>query len=130
MSVLENCLRASTGSERASDGWIATTVEPWLAVFPPEIISRRRWIRLKYSCSLMDEPVRPLIRFTTAAGEVFVEPMNGAILGSAEWLGRIPDHTVEVAISPSRRIGPFIFKIESITGEWTPKLLLRGILLS
>jgi len=74
----------------------------------------------------MDEPVRPLIRFTTAFGGVIVEPMNGAVLGSAEWLGRIPPHTVEIAISPSQRIGPFNFRIDSIESETTVRLLLRG----
>src|SRR6202022_66854 len=124
--LAEDCLRASTGSKRISGGWIATTSEPWVAVHPPELLTRHRWIRLKYSSSFMDEPVRPLIRFTTAIGGVIVEPMNGTVLGSAEWLGRIPPHTVEIAISPSRRIGPVNFRIDSIESETTVRLLLRG----
>src|ERR1700687_101695 len=103
--LVEDCLRASTGSKRISGGWIATTSEPWLAVHPPELLPGRSGIRLKYSSSFMNDPVRPLTRSTTAIGEVIVEPMNGAVLGSAEWLGRIPPPNVDLAISPSRLSG-------------------------
>jgi GT2 family glycosyltransferase len=124
----QDFLRAGDGSQRLSNGWLATTNKPWLVVYPREAITRHRWVRLKYSSSFMDEPVRPLIRFTTIDGEVFVEPMNGTTLGSAEWLGRVPDHTIETAISPSRRIGPFNFRIDWVEGESTARLLWHGIL--
>ena len=125
---VEHGLVASTGSERTPDGWMATTSEPWLLL--DSSVCRQSWLRLSYSCSLMDEPVRPLIRFTTRAGDVFTEPMNGAILGSAEWLGRIPPDTMEIAISSSRRSGPFNFRIDSISGASTAKLMVQGILQS
>ena len=74
----------------------------WLRVEPVELIARHRWIRLRYSASFFDDPVRPLIRFKTRSGATFVQAMNGPVLGSAEWLGRVPDGTVKVAISPGR----------------------------
>src|SRR3954454_17490044 len=118
MSLSNNdLLIAGNGCQRVANGWLATTEEPWLVVSNPDMFTRHRWVRLRYSSSFMDEPVRPLIRFTTATGEVFIEPMNGPILGSAEWLGHVPDQTDEIAVSPSRRIGPFNFRIDSVVGE-------------
>jgi hypothetical protein len=76
---------------------------------------------------MFDEPVRPLIRFTTAAGEKLVEAMNGPILGSAEWIGRVPNHTLSVEFSPCRRHGPFSFRLDSVAAVSRFSLLRRGI---
>jgi hypothetical protein len=92
------------------------------------LITRRRWVRLRYSLSMFDEPVRPLIRFTTATGEQTVEAMNGPILGSAEWIGRVPNHTIAVEFSPCRREGPFSFRLDGVTALSPFSLLRRGIM--
>src|SRR5580692_1159848 len=86
----------------------------WLLVEPVHLIARHRWIRLRYSSSFFDDPVRPLIRFETRAGEAFIQAMNGAVLGSAEWVGRVPNDTVAVAISPGRRRGHPGFRIDDV----------------
>jgi hypothetical protein len=100
----------------------------WLRVEPVHLIARHRWIRLRYSSSFFDDPVRPLIRFETRAGEAFIQAMNGPVLGSAEWLGRVPDHTVAIAISPGRRPGLLGFRIDGVTPVSTLALLGRGML--
>jgi GT2 family glycosyltransferase len=100
----------------------------WLRVEPVHLLARHRWIRLRYSSSFFDDPVRPLIRFDTRAGESFIQAMNGPVLGSAEWMGRVPDNTVAIAISPSLRPGPPGFRIDGVAPVSRLSLLGRGML--
>jgi O-antigen biosynthesis protein len=120
-------LTPEEGVELHNGQTVATKLPVWLRLEPSELITRRRWVRLRYSSSIFDEPVRPLICFTIATGERFVEAMNGPILGSAEWIGRVPDRTVSVQFSPSRRLGPFSFRLDSIVAVSRLSLLLSGI---
>jgi GT2 family glycosyltransferase len=106
---------------------ISTTDSPWLRVAPVEAISGRRWIRLRYSTSYFDEPIRPLIRFRTQSGERFVRAMNGAIFGTAEWIGRVPDQTISIEISPGRRQGPFDFRLDAIESVARTQLALQSL---
>jgi O-antigen biosynthesis protein len=99
----------------------------WLRIEPVELLARHRWIRLRYSASFFDDPVRPLIRFKTRSGETFVQAMNGPVLGSAEWMGRVPDGTVKVAISPGRVGTPSTFRIDSVSPLSRIGLLRRGV---
>jgi O-antigen biosynthesis protein len=98
----------------------------WLRVEPVGLIARHHWIRLRYSASFFDDPVRPLIRFKTRSGAVFVQAMNGPVLGSAEWMGRVPDDTVKVAISPGQGGTPSTFRIDSVSPLSRIGLLRRG----
>jgi hypothetical protein len=120
-------LTPEEGVELRDGQTVATKLPVWLRLEPSKLIARRRWVRLRYSSSMFDEPIRPLIRFTNAAGEQFVEAMNGPILGSAEWIGRVPDRTVSIQISPSRRLGPFSFRLDSIGAVSRLSLLRSGI---
>jgi O-antigen biosynthesis protein len=99
----------------------------WLLVEPVELIARHRWIRLRYSASFFDDPVRPLIRFKTRSGAAFVQAMNGPVLGSAEWMGRVPDDTVKVAISPGRGGTPSTLRIDRVSPLSRLGLLRRGL---
>jgi O-antigen biosynthesis protein len=99
----------------------------WLRVEPVELIARHRWIRLRYSASFFDDPVRPLIRFKTRNGAAFVQAMNGPVLGSAEWMGRVPDDTVKVAISPGRGGIRSTFRIDDVSPLSRIGLLRRGL---
>lgn len=99
----------------------------WLRIEPVKSINRHRWIRLRYSSGFFDEPVRPLIRFLNSKGKEFVQPMNGAILGCAEWIGRVPDGTVSIFISPGRRLGPIAFRIDALEGLSRQKLVRDAI---
>ena len=100
----------------------------WLRVEPAHLIARHRWIRLRYSSSFFEDPIRPLIRFVTRTGAVFIQAMNGPVLGSAEWTGRVPDKTMAIAISPGRGGGPMGFRIDRVTPVSRLTLLGRGAL--
>jgi O-antigen biosynthesis protein len=99
----------------------------WLRVEPVELVARHRWIRLRYSASFFDDPVRPLIRFKTRNGAALVQAMNGPVLGSAEWMGRVPDDTVKVAISPGRGGIRSTFRIDDVSPLSRIGLLRRGL---
>jgi O-antigen biosynthesis protein len=105
----------------------AISLPYWLKLEPMHLLQRHRWIRLRYSSSFFDEPVRPLIRFVTADGRHATQAMNGTILGSAEWVGRIPRGTVEILISPGRRLGPFAFRIDEVQNVSRTQLMREGM---
>lgn len=105
---------------------VAATCPVWFRIEPVAELVRRRWICLRYSASFFDEPIRPLIRFVTKDDTVTL-PMNGAVLGSAEWVGRVPDGTVSAMICPVRRTGPFAFRLESVTAVPRTALVGRGL---
>ena len=106
--------------------FIATSSRPWLTVTPPSTLSRLRWVRIRYSTGLFDDPVRPLLRFRSGETDHF-EVMNGAVCGSAEWIGRIPEGTTAIAISPTHRPGPFSIRIDEFVGQSRVRLALRGL---
>ncbi len=101
-----------TGIEISGERTVASADQAWLRIEPIADLARHKWIELRYSSSLFDEPVRPLIRFVTARGDTITQPMNGAVLGSAQWIGRIPDNVVSASISPVQRAGRFTFQNE------------------
>ena len=119
-------LEPESGVELKDGATHAVSLPFWLRLEPAKPICKCRWIRIRYSCGFFDEPVRPLIRFNMRSGDSFFQPMNGAILGSAEWIGRVPDNTVSISISPSRRLGPFSFRIDRIHVLSRPRLLQGG----
>jgi len=106
---------------------VASTCPAWLGMEPVAEIARCKWICLRYSASFFDEPIRPLIRFVTTNGETITLPMNGPVLGSAQWIGRVPDGTRAVAISPVRRTGPFAFRLDGLTPMRQAALVRHGL---
>jgi O-antigen biosynthesis protein len=124
---------ADTAIRLIADHEVATEADAvardavWLRIEPVELIARHRWIKLRYSASFFDDPVRPLIRFKTRSGAAFVQAMNGPVLGSAEWMGRVPDDTVKVAISPGRGGNPSTFRIDDVSPLSRIGLLRRGL---
>jgi O-antigen biosynthesis protein len=106
---------------------VAVNLPVWLRIDPTDLITRHRWVRLRYSSSIFDEPVRPLLRFTSTTGQAFVQAMNGPMLGSADWIGRVPERTAEVAISPCRRLGHFRFRIDDLEPVSRLALVRRGM---
>ena len=108
------------------DGWTAIRTPFWLRFEPVDLVVRHRWIRIRYSSSLFDEPVRPLIRFVAADGVESVCAMNGPALGSSSWIGSVPPGTVSVFISPARRTGRFSFRIDGVEPISSFRLLLRA----
>jgi O-antigen biosynthesis protein len=106
----------------------AVSLPIWLRLEPIHAIPQDSWIKLRYSSSFFDEPVRPLIRFVTASGKVFTQAMNGPVLGTAEWIGRVPDGVVSVSVSPARRLGPFSFRVDSVETVSRHRMLQAGML--
>lgn len=100
----------------------------WFRLEPAALVARHRWVKIRYSGGIFDECARPLIRFVTKDRETLCQPMNGPLLGSAEWIGRVPDDTVAILISPGRRLGPISFRIESVTAASALKMMARGLL--
>jgi GT2 family glycosyltransferase len=106
---------------------IAKSADAWLRVDPAKSLVGRRWVRLRYSSSYFDDPVRPLMSVYTATGQRSVQIMNGPILGSGEWIGRIPEGVTEAWISPVARAGPFAFQLDSIESLVRRDLIKRGL---
>ena len=119
-------LEPESGVEIRDGRTHAVSLPFWLRLEPAKRLCKCRWIRIRYSSGFFDEPVRPLIRFDTRSGNSFVQPMNGAIFGTAEWIGRVPNESVSIAISPGRRLGPFSFRIERVDVLSRPRLLQGG----
>ena len=116
-----------TGIEISGERTVASADQAWLRIEPIAELARHKWIELRYSSSLFDEPVRPLIRFVTARGDTITQPMNGAVLGSAQWIGRIPDNIVSAAISPVQRAGPFAFRLDRLRPIRRATLARQGL---
>jgi GT2 family glycosyltransferase len=105
-----------------------TSARPgWLRIEPISELARYKWIELRYSSSFFDEPVRPLIRFVLANGDVITQSMNGAVLGSAQWIGRIPDNLVSASISPAQQTGQIAFRIDSVRPIRRATLVGQGL---
>jgi GT2 family glycosyltransferase len=110
-----------TGVKATSDGWLATDPEPWLRCeIPP---SAGRWVRLEYASGLLDPVTRPALRFVGRGGVVHDELLPAAMLGRGVWIGRLPEDTSEIRISPQLGAGPFAFRIEG----WRTLSSLRAL---
>lgn len=116
-----------SGVARVDGETVASSLPVWLRIEPIAELARRRWVRLRYASSFFDEPVRPLIRFVSGAGDSITLPMNGPVFGTAEWIGRVPKNTAAALISPVRRTGRFNFRLESISSVPRVELVRRGL---
>jgi O-antigen biosynthesis protein len=106
---------------------VARSLPVWLHVSPEAAFPRARWVRLRYRSSFFDDATRPLIRIETSDGRTLIEPMNGPILGSGEWIGYVPAKTVMVSINPVGRLGPFTFAIEDVEPLSRRQVLFRSV---
>jgi len=112
--------------EVALTGYIATSDEPMLELILPKRIPCGDWIRISYRASYLDHLVRPFIRFEMIDGHEW-DVMGAPLFGKASWIGRIPEGTLRVLISPVDRPGPFGFEIENVRKVSRLQLLQRGI---
>lgn len=119
-------LEPEQGIAIADDRMTVVSLPAWLRLSPLEALSKRRWVRIRYSSGIFDPLTRPILRLRTRDGRVHYNFMNGAVLGSAEWIGRIPKNTVEAHISPTHHPGPFSFRIDRIQSINRLRLLTRG----
>ncbi len=73
---------------------------PWLRLNVEVRAFAGRWIRITYRTSLLDPLVRPLLRCVGPERTVD-RVLNAALFGRAIWLGRIPEGTTELRVSPT-----------------------------
>jgi len=121
-------LEPEKGIDLAGGSTVALSADAWLKIVPISALAGLRWVRLRYSLSFFDDPVRPMIRFITSEGRQFLQQMNGPVVGSGEWVGRIPDKAISVSISPIKCPGRFEFRLDRVRRVSRPSLVRRGIL--
>lgn len=110
--MAELILEPEPGVSVSAGTFVAQSLPAWLRVVNFAQVCGRNWFSLRYACSFFDRPTRPVIRFRTRSGNEYIYVMNGAVLGTAEWTGRIPDNAIEMSICATDRLGPFAFRIE------------------
>ncbi len=120
-------LEPESGVVTVDGAFHAVSLPIWLRIEPIRLLKRHAWITLRYSSGVFDDAVRPLIKFITNNGKELIQPMNAPVLGTAEWIGRIPNRTVSVSISPSNRLGPFSFQVENIDALTRRELIRTGL---
>ena len=106
---------------------VATGPEPWLDVI--DLDASRfagHLVELTYRASLLDEPARPIFRFSSRAGHVVDQIGAAPVAGAAVWIGRFPADATHLAISPTNRLGPFAFRIETLRTRAWPTLVLES----
>ena len=121
-------LAPGASTERCGPTLVATGPEPWLEVCGldfPQLSGRL--IELTYRSSLLDDPARPVFRFASDDGSAVDYIGAAPTAGAGVWIGRVPAHARQFAISPTNRPGPFTFWIESLRVRAWPALLLKGI---
>jgi GT2 family glycosyltransferase len=91
--------------------FVSQSNEPWLRIGAD--FGRRPFVEITFRASLLDDPVRPILRFATASG-IVDRILPGPVAGAGVWRGALPKGTRAVSISPSSRPGRFDFEIESI----------------
>ncbi len=111
---------------RGETGWEARTDEPWLRLSVNASEFAGCWIELIYDLGLTDAVTRPLLRSVVADGHQD-QILPGAVLGRAIWLGRIPNGTIAILVSPVNSPGPFAFRIVSARILSRRQLVSRGI---
>ena len=92
---------------------VAASAEPWLRFTSLAPFEASRFVEITYRLSFYDDPVRPILRFVTASGEID-RILPGPITGAGIWRGAAPKNLQSVLISPAARIGRFDFIVESI----------------
>ncbi len=119
-------LSPHSGTEATVNGWIATSHRPWMELVMSAMEIQGTWICMSYRASYLDHLVRPLIRFETDDGTDEWDAMSAPLFGMARWIGRVPDKTRRIFISPVDRAGPFGFEVDAITPISRAQLLARA----
>jgi GT2 family glycosyltransferase len=91
----------------------ATSHEPWLRFRSVVAFEATRFVEITYRSSLYDNPVRPILKFSTAQGEI-ERILPGPVAGAGVWRGAVPRGIRAVLVSPAARPGQFDFRIESV----------------
>jgi O-antigen biosynthesis protein len=122
--VANLALTIAEGVEIQNDLTVATNDCPWMRL---SVDARRfagRWVRLTYISGLLDPLARPVLRCFVGDSH-HDEILPAALFGRAIWLGRIPEGTTAIWISPTNQPGPFAFAVEKLRVETRARLLWR-----
>ena len=128
MQLEDLALDPEAGVERRDGRYVAIGDEPWLRLAGCDL--RRfagRFVELTYRASFWDEPVRPVLRMARADGSVVDHVAAGPIVGTGLWIGRVPRDIRSLSVSPTHRLGPFDFAIESLRVRHWPGLIADGL---
>ena len=99
---------------RDDEGFRALSAEPWLKLSPAACLPTGRPVEIRYRCGVLDDVVRPILRFIDERGSVRDELMPAAGAGSGVWRGQAPAGTRDIWISPVNRPGRFDFRLDSL----------------
>lgn len=92
--------------------YFSASLCPWLQVRFVNGLPAGRWIEIKYSASLYDEGIRPMIRFRTPKADR-MELLPAALWGYGTWTGFVDAATIEIHICPVNRSGYFGFRLDA-----------------
>ncbi|WP_158813596.1 glycosyltransferase family 2 protein [Methylocapsa sp. S129] len=112
------------GVELQNGVMVATDNCPWLRLSVDASRLAGRWVRLTYVSGLLEPLARPVLRCFVGDSHTD-EILPAALFGRAIWLGRIPEGTTAIWISPTNQPGPFAFAIEKLRVETRARLLWR-----
>ena len=113
--------------EQCGPTLVATGSEPWLVCNVDISLLSGRFIEVTYRASLLDEPARPIFRFSLLDGNSVDYIGAAPTAGAAVWIGRVPSNATRLSISPTNRLGSFVFEIEGLRPRAWPELLLKGV---
>ncbi len=105
-------LRPARDVEIVEGRTIATSQEPWLRLEETGAFVPGGFVEIVYRASIFDDPVRPVLRFRTSRGDEIDRFLPGPVAGAGIWVGRVPQDTTEIWISPTRHRGRFDFVVE------------------
>lgn len=105
--------------------FVALSGRPWLRLATDWSRLKGRWVRLVYAQGLFDDPVRPLLRFEPSGEEI---TLPAPVLGRGIWVGRVPEGTDTVAISPAMRPGPMNFRVEAVERSGALRLFAASVI--
>lgn len=99
---------------------VSLSSEPWLRL--STAVETSRFLEIVYRASLLDDPVRPVLRFLTDAGPVD-RILPGPAAGAGIWRGAAPKGVRAIWISPTNRPGRFDFEVESVRSVGLAEML-------
>lgn len=92
------------------DAYCALSTEPWLRFRKIEAFPAGAFVRFSYASSVLDAPVRPLLRFWLRDGLYREYILPAPCEGVGVWIGRVPKERSAVWIGPTNRPGKFSFR--------------------
>lgn len=95
--------------------------EPWLRVAD---FGASRFVEIVFRTSLLDDPVRPVLRFVTPS-RVIDRMLPGPVAGAGVWIGAMPADARAILVSPTNAPGAFAFEIESVRPVGLLEMLTR-----